>query len=176
MHKAASPVVNVLEVEEVDHTAGTHWGWFDKRLVRSVAARGGSLGVTQSRLPPGRTMCPFHHHQREDEVFFVLAGRGVLRYGDDVRELRPGDCVSCPAGTQIAHQIANPFDEDLVYLAIGLHDPHEVCVYPDSGKVMVRSLRRIGLLQPAEYLDGEPATPKIFELAAACGGPRPSEP
>lgn len=170
MHKAASPVVNAQEVEEVDHTAGEHWGGFDRRLVRS-AAKGGSLGVTQSRLPPGRTMCPFHYHQREDEVFFVLSGRGVLRYGDDARELRPGDCVSCPAGTQIAHQIANPFEEDLVYLAIGLHDPHEVCVYPDSGKVMVRSLRRIGLLQAAEYLDGEPATPKIFELAAGLRRP-----
>jgi uncharacterized cupin superfamily protein len=36
--------------------------------------RGGRLGVNHSRLPPGRSMCPFHYHQREDEVFFVLSG------------------------------------------------------------------------------------------------------
>jgi uncharacterized cupin superfamily protein len=167
MNTVASHVVNVDEVEEVGQTSGGHWGGFDKILTPSMRPRGGRLGVSRSRVPPGHTMCPFHSHQSEDEVFFVLSGRGVLRYGDDVRTLRPGDCVSCPAGTQVAHQIANPFDEDLIYLAIGPHDPHEVCVYPDSGKVMVRSLRRVGFFEKVEYLAGEPETPKIFALASA---------
>lgn len=127
MDPIASHVVSVDEVEEVGQTAGDHWGGFDKVLTPSMRPRGGSLGVSRSRVPPGHTMSPFHSHQREDEVFFVLSGRGVLRYGDDIRALRPGDCVSCPAGTQVAHQLANPFDEDLIYLAIGVHDPHEVC-------------------------------------------------
>jgi uncharacterized cupin superfamily protein len=165
MKDQLSAVVNVDEVTEVDHRSGECWGGFDKRLTPSMRPNGGSLGVSQSRLPKGRVMCPFHYHQREDEVFFVLSGRGVLRYGDDVRELRAGDCVSCPAGTQAGHQIANPFDDDLVYLAIGPHDPHEVCVYPDSGKVMIRSLRRGGFLEDADYYAGEPEKPKIFELA-----------
>jgi uncharacterized cupin superfamily protein len=166
MDPIASHVVNVDEVEEVGQTSGGHWGGFDKVLTPSMRPRGGRLGVSRSRVPPGHSMCPFHSHQREDEVFFVLSGRGVLRYGEDVRTLRPGDCVSCPAGTQVAHQLANPFDEDLIYLAIGTHDPHEVCVYPDSGKVMVRSLRRVGFFEAAEYLAGEPDRPKVFELAA----------
>ena len=112
-------------------------------------------------------MCPFHYHELEDEACFILSGRGVLRYGDDVRTLRAGDCVSCPAGTKLAHQIANPFDEDLVYLAIGPHEPHEVCVYPDTGKVMIRSLKRGGHLNDAAYFDGEPSPPLIFDLAAS---------
>jgi mannose-6-phosphate isomerase-like protein (cupin superfamily) len=29
---------------------------------------------------------PVHSHQLEDEVFFVLSGRGVLGYGENVRE------------------------------------------------------------------------------------------
>jgi uncharacterized cupin superfamily protein len=89
----------------------------------------------------------------------------VLRYGEDVRTVRAGDCISCPAGMKTGHQLANPFDEDLTYLAIGPHEPHEVCVYPDSDKVMIRSLRHLGLLHPAGYLEAEPAVPKIFELA-----------
>src|SRR5690606_19602661 len=113
---------------------------------------------------PGRTMCPFHSHEREDEVFFILTGRGVLRYGDDVREVGAGDCISCPAGTKKAHQLANPFHEDLTYLAIGVHDPHEVCAYSDSGKVMVRSLGSVGVLTQAPYLAGEPMPPKVFGL------------
>jgi uncharacterized cupin superfamily protein len=165
MSDVPGPVVNVDEVEEVDCRGGEHWGGFDRRLTPSMRPRGGRLGVTQSRIPPGRTMCPFHYHRHEDEVFFVLAGRGVLRYGDEIRTLRAGDCVSCPAGTETAHQIANPFAEDLVYLAIGPHDPDEICVYPDSGKVMVRGLRAVGFLEKTPYLQGEPETPKIFELA-----------
>ncbi len=157
-------VVNVDEVPETERFGGDHWGAAFRSLTPSMVPRGGRLGVNRMRVPSGRTTCPFHSHQREDEVFFILSGRGVLRYGDDLRELRPGDCVSCPAGTGVAHQIANPFDEDLIYLAIGAHDPDEVCVYPDNGKVMVRSLKQIGRMTTAEYLDGESDPPRIFEL------------
>jgi uncharacterized cupin superfamily protein len=166
MNDTHDHVVNVRDVEEEDNTRGAHWGGFDRVLTPSMRPKGGKLGVCHSRIPPGRTMCPFHSHQLEDEVFFVLSGRGVLRYGDGVREIGPGDCVSCPAGTGTAHQIANPFQEDLVYLAIGPHEPNEVCTYPDSGKVMVRSLKRVGYFEATAYLRGEPEAPKIFELAA----------
>jgi len=166
MSNAVNYVVNVDEVEECDYTRGDHWGGIDKRLTPSMRLNGGKLGVNLSRLPKGRTMCPFHYHALEDEVFFVLSGRGVLRYGDEVRTLRAGDCVSCPAGTQIAHQIANPFDDDLVYLAIGAHEPNEVCVYPDTGKVMLRGLKRMGHFSDAPSPEGAPSTPLIFELAA----------
>ncbi|MEO8183627.1 MAG: cupin domain-containing protein [Deltaproteobacteria bacterium] len=168
-------VTNVRDVEEIDNTAGAHWGGFDRPLTPFMRPKGGKLGVSHLRLPPGRTVCPFHSHQLEDEVFFVLSGKGILRYGDDVREICAGDCVSCPAGTGIAHQIANPFEEDLVYLAIGPHEPNEVAVYPDSGKILVRSLKRVGYLEATEYLRGELEVPKIFALAASLpqGAPRP---
>jgi uncharacterized cupin superfamily protein len=165
MTKTPSPVVNIDEVEEMEHRVGEHFGGFDRAMTPSMQPRGGSLGVSYSRVPPGKTMCPFHYHQREDEAFFVLSGRGLFRYGGDVRTVRAGDCISCPAGTGVAHQLANPFTEDLVYLAIGVNDPHEVCVYPDSGKVLVRSLQRVGFLENVDYFEGEPPTPKIFELA-----------
>jgi len=166
MSEPSLHVVNLDEIEEMDHTGSGRWGGFDKLLTPSMRPRGGNLGVSWSRVPSGRTMCPFHYHEREDEFFMILAGRGVLRYGSDIRIVRKGDCISCPAGTKTAHQLANPFDEDLVYLAIGPHDPHEVCVYPDSGKVMVRSLKQVGVLSETAYLEGEPPTPKIFELAS----------
>jgi uncharacterized cupin superfamily protein len=123
----------------------------------------GHLGVNLSRVPPGRTACPFHTHQREDEVFIVLEGRGILRYGDSRFDIGPGDCVSCEAGTGRAHQIGNTGNDDLVYLAIGYNDPDEVCTYPDSGKVMIRALGEIGRIESAEYGDGEPEPPKILD-------------
>jgi uncharacterized cupin superfamily protein len=140
------------------------WGGDWKVLTAGMRERGGSLGVVQMLLEPGHTTCPFHWHAREDEVFIVQSGRGVLRYGDHLRQIGPGDCISCPAGTQIAHQICNPFDETLVYLAIGPRDPHEVCGYPDSGKLLVRAAGVIGVLEKTHYMAGEPEQPRIFEL------------
>lgn len=163
-------VVNVEEANEIEHTMGEHWGAAYKVLTPVMRGHGGKLGVNFMRVEPGRTTCPFHSHQREDEVFYVLSGRGVLRYGEEIRELRPGDCISCAAGTGIAHQIANPFDEELQYLAIGTHDPDEVCVYPDNGKVMVRSLQKVGWLENRDYLEGEPDSPRIFGLASSSFG------
>lgn len=176
MSEPPSHVVNVDEVREIEHMSGEHWGGAYKPLTPSIEAKGGRLGVSQSRLPPGRATCPFHYHMLEDEAFFVLSGRGVLRYGDDVRVVRPGDCISCPAGTRVGHQIANPFDEDLVYLAIGPNEPNEVCVYPDTGKVMVRSLGRVGFLDNVEYMKGEAERPRIFELAGEITGSAPPRP
>ena len=152
-------VVNVDDAKPIARHLGEHWGAEFRVLTLSMRPRGGNLGINHMRVSPGRTTSPFHSHQREDEAFFILSGRGVLRYGDRVLPLRAGDCVSCPAGTGTAHQIAN-----LVYLAIGAHDPDEVCVYPDSGKVLVRSLEQIGRIEGTDYFDGEPKPPKIFGM------------
>ena len=159
-------IVNANDLAEREGSR-EHYGAAYISLTPSMRPRGGALGVNRMRLKTGQTTCPFHYHLREDEAFFVLEGRGVLRYGDELSELRAGDCVSCPAGTRIAHQIANPYPEDLLYLAIGAFDPHEVCVYPDSNKVSVRGVKQLGTVTPKEYFDDEPSPPKIFELAAA---------
>jgi len=159
-------VVNVEDVQELSHLKDDHWGANYRPLTPSMRPQGGKLGVNYIRVPPGRSTCPFHSHQLEDEAFYILSGQGLLRYGDVVSPLKPGDCVSCPAGTGTAHQIANTSSEDLIYLAIGNHDPNEVCVYPDNGKVMVRSIQRCGWLESVDYFDGEPKPPKIFTSQA----------
>ncbi len=156
-------VVNVDHVAEVVFQNGSSWESHDKRLA-PAGRREGRLGVVLSRIPPGKSGCPFHTHQLEDEAFVILSGRGVWRHGEEVREIGPGDCVSCPAGTSIGHQIANPFDEDLRYLAIGMNDPNEVCTYPDSGQVLVRSLQKNGFLTVAEYFERQPEPPRIMTM------------
>ena len=163
MNEDTRPAFNIAELPEVTEREG-EWGASYRVLTPNMRARGGTLGVNYVRVPPRSAAVPFHYHLREDEVFYVLSGRGVLRYGDELIDIRPGDCIACPAGTMVAHQIANPYDEDLEYLAMGPHDPHEVGGYPDSGKIMVRALRQVGYLRGAEYMDGEPARPRILDL------------
>ncbi|MEZ4440012.1 MAG: cupin domain-containing protein [Polyangiaceae bacterium] len=160
------PIINVAEAPEEVYLDGDHWGHAFKVLT-SMGDSGGRLGINQTRLPPGRCAVPYHRHQLADEAFFVVSGRGVLRFGDELHPLRPGDCVSCPAGSGKAHQIANPYDEDLIYLSIGINADHEVCVYPDSGKVMVKSLGKVGRLEATPYMDGEPTRPRLLDLIAA---------
>lgn len=165
MAKRPANIVNVAEVPDEASFSGAWASTY--RPLTPVMTRPGALGLNQVRLPPGSTSCPAHYHLREDEAFYVLSGRGVLRYGDELHDIGPGDCISCPAGTGVAHQIANPYGEELVYLAIGTNDPHEVGVYPDNGKIMVRGLGRFGFLRDAPYLEGEPEPPRIFAMIAA---------
>ena len=168
MSETVEPVINVADAQLIEHEKG-RWGGAYKVLTPSMRPRGGKLGVNETRLRPGHVTVPFHAHQLEDEVFYVVSGRGVLRYGETLRDIGPGDCISCPAGTGVAHQIANPFDEELVYLAIGNYEPNEVCTYPDSGKVLVRSVGKIGWLEKVDYMEGEPEQPKVLDLIAARG-------
>ncbi len=158
------PVTNRDDAPRESHAEEGPWAGSWRVLTPRMRDAGGNLGVVENTLPPGSVGCPFHWHLREDEVFYVLKGRGILRYGDTTREIGPGDCISCPAGTRTAHQIGNPFDDDLVYLAIGPYDPHEVCGYPDNGKVLVRGLRGVGRFEPRDYMDGEPDPPVILGL------------
>ena len=166
-----SLVVNQADVSEIVQTDDGHWGGAHKPLTPALDALGEQekrlrprLGMNLSRVPPGRSGCPFHAHAREDEIFYVLSGRGLIRYGDEVTEIGPGDCISCPAGTGVAHQFANPYSEDLVFLGVGLNDGHEVCTYPDSGKVMVRSLQRIGPFEGTDYMHGEGPRPQLLDM------------
>lgn len=170
MDSTIGPVLNVDDAEEHEALDGDFWGGTYKVLTPFMPKTGGRLGVSLSRMPPGRVGCPFHYHMLEDEVFYVLSGTGLLRYGDDLHPLRAGDCVSCPAGTKVAHQIANTGSEDLVYLGIGRNDPNEVCVYPDSDKVMLRGLGAVGVLRKTPYMEGEPERPRLLDLARGATG------
>lgn len=159
-------IVNWNDVTlETTHKDGP-WGGAEARLNPSMPPDKGHVGVVKVVLPPGHSYCPFHWHVHEDEIFIVVSGSGILRYGDDVVDLRSGDCVAFPRNSGQGHQIANVSDQDLVYLAIGENRSDEVCVYPDTGKVLVRSLKRLGQMQDTTYLEGEPDPPKILARAA----------
>lgn len=121
------------------------------------------LGYGYDIVPPGKRSCPFHSHRAEEEMFFIVRGRGTLRFGSETRPIRAGDVICCPTGgPETAHQIINDSDEDLAYLSISTMKPVEVCEYPDSGKVAaygggVRHITRRDA--GVDYWDGEPGGP-----------------
>jgi uncharacterized cupin superfamily protein len=158
------PVINIDEAEEESGGDDPVWGGDYRVLTPFMDEKGGKLGMNVTRLGPGKIGCPFHSHYVDDEIFFILSGSGVIRYGEEIYPVRPGDAISCPAGTGVAHQIANTGEEDLLYLGIGANSAIEVTSYPDSGKVMVRRLGVVGYLTKAAFMEGEPEQPALFGL------------
>jgi mannose-6-phosphate isomerase-like protein (cupin superfamily) len=45
---------------------------------------------------------PWHHHEAEDELFFVVAGRLLLRFRDREVWLEPGELMVVPRGVEHA--------------------------------------------------------------------------
>jgi uncharacterized cupin superfamily protein len=101
----------------------------------------GLIGANVTRVAPGKAAFPFHHHYANEEHFFILSGTGVLRLGDTVHPVRPGDyVVTPPGGPETAHQFVNTGSEDLVYLAISTRLAPEIAGYPDSGKLLMTNV------------------------------------
>ncbi len=89
-------------------------------------------------VSPGKRAWPFHAHQANEELFFILEGCGTLRLGASRYPLRVGDCIPAPAGgPDSAQQIINDSPDDLKYLCISTQCEPDVMFYPDSGKFAV---------------------------------------
>lgn len=166
MEHAAPPrarfgnVVNAADVPlEVWRDEG---GRFDVESREVAVALGRKdLGYCIVTVKPGARSCPYHFHHSEEELFHVLEGRGLLRQGtspseEEVVSLGPGDFVSFPAGTGVAHQFINPGPDPFVYLAVSTVVRADVAEYPDSDKINIRATRTIIRRSPRlEYFDGE---------------------
>jgi uncharacterized cupin superfamily protein len=159
------PVINIADIPLADRGDGKQfavkWG-----RVGPLLGLGG-LGCAIHVVPPRKKAFPFHRHHVLDELFFIVAGTGEYRFGDETHPVRAGDVVGAPAGTK-PHQLINTGSEELRYLGISSMSPVEVVDYPDSGKVGVMAgvrngdfktatYARMGRLTPAEYYDGEDA-------------------
>ncbi len=155
------PVINLDELELVSHTAGP----FDSKygvIGEKIGAQ--KLGYSLSVVGPGKKVCPFHNHHNNEEMFFILEGTGLLRFGEKEYPLRKNDVIACPPGKRnLAHQIINTGTTVLKYLSLSTKERTDVCEYPDSNKVGVYvgnwGDRDLGLLfkadQAVDYMDGE---------------------
>jgi len=119
-----------------DHTALEHLVG-DRR--RNLAdERGSHLGVAREDLLPGWQSNLLHYHMLEEEHVFILEGELTLRLGDKSYVMKAGDHVCFPAGQQVGHCLVNHTDKVCRYLLIGERNPHDICVYPETGRVGVR--------------------------------------
>lgn len=132
-----NPIVNLVDAPVHTGKSGNHFEYSMSALAGIAGAR--SIGANVTRVPLGKAAFPFHHHRANEEHFFVLSGRGTLRVGDELHDVKPYDyVVNLPGGPEEAHQLINTGTEELVYLAFSTVVLPEVVGYPDSGKTGVR--------------------------------------
>jgi len=104
---------------------------------RNSAIRHQSLA--EARLLPGSSTTP-HYHPRAEEIYYITAGVGRMRIGDEVREVGPLDAVAIPPGAP--HQITNHGAQELRFLcccAPAYEDSDTVLLDPTGWEPVSRS-------------------------------------
>jgi len=110
-------------------------------------------------LPPGQANCPYHY-ESDEEWLLVLEGEVTVRHPEGEDVLGPGDLVCFPAGPDGAHKLTNAGDAPVRMFVVSTANLPAVAVYPDSGKIGVRTEgRRDNIMvrreSAVDYYDGE---------------------
>ena len=122
---------NIAPVHKADHP-----GYEFKKRVIVGKEDSDHFNVSVYEVPPGQSAVPYHYHLRNEEVFYILSGTGLLKSPEGERAVSAGDFLYFPNNEAGAHKITNTSEtEPLVYADFDItHDP-EVAFYPDSKKV-----------------------------------------
>jgi uncharacterized cupin superfamily protein len=129
----------------------------------------GSVGVGASRIriPPGGWSTPAHDHGVEEELFFVLGGRGLVWHKGETFEVGEGDCILFLP--RRGHHTLHGLD-DLDVVAFGPRIYDESARFPRIGASLVG-------IRFAETLDGSTdGLPTQFVREAELGPPELPDP
>ena len=108
------------------------------------------------RIPKGKTLCPYHSHSAESELYLVVSGRGSIRDNEATTTVTAGAAFFFGPGE--AHQLSNAGEEDFVYYVIADNPRGDSCYYPDSGKFAVMKEGTDEVIvkgTETDYFDGE---------------------
>jgi uncharacterized cupin superfamily protein len=132
------PLVNLDSLEDFDDHSHKSFQAKYSDIGAKIGAE--KLGYNLTIVPPGKKSWPFHNHHISEEMFLVIEGTGLLRFGDDEYSVKKNDVIACPVGKRsVAHQFINNSTKDLKYLALGTKATQDICEYPDSDKILARS-------------------------------------
>lgn len=145
---------NVVNTEEIPEQ---NWGEGRCRIRRRDLGRSaGSVDVGLKRIVLLAGYQPYLEpaHTAEEELFYILRGRGTAVLNGERVPVQYGDVISYPSGTGGAHTF------------LGERDGNDAIFYPRSGKVLIRALREqatgpskslglVGRVEETEYWEGE---------------------
>jgi mannose-6-phosphate isomerase-like protein (cupin superfamily) len=111
----ASKEISPISKESAEHyTWGAQCdGW---HLLKSP-----DLSVIQERMPPG-TAETRHFHHRAQQLFYILAGKAVMRLAGHSIVLTAGEALRIPPG--VPHQMRNDSADEVHFLVISQPPSH----------------------------------------------------
>lgn len=87
-------------------------------------------------IPPQKSNYPFHYHEKNTELFYIIAGKGLIRTGEGVAVVEAGDVIICPPGENGGHKLTNISDSEVLrYLDVDTTNTPDILHYPDSDKI-----------------------------------------
>ena len=112
------------------------------RLLSDVTRRQKGVNPTNlnfdlRQLHPEQYSAPYHLHRFAEELFMVISGSMTLRSPVGLEIVHTGDIVFSEMGETGAHQFFNHTTEPCTYLDVRTFLGHDVCEYPDSGKILL---------------------------------------
>jgi uncharacterized cupin superfamily protein len=150
--RAPQPLLTAEVIRGLPESVNVHQ--FNPNAVRHSRSLGdvvgmSHLGVHLVRLEQGHDSTQFHQHSCDEEFLYIISGRGIAEIGDAEYEVGAGDFMGFNT-TAAAHNLRNPYAEDLVYLMAGERNAIDICDYP---KIRRRMFRIDGAKQYAELDD-----------------------
>jgi uncharacterized cupin superfamily protein len=92
-------------------------------------------GAYLETLAPGSRSSERHWHEKEDEFLYMVSGEATLVENDGEQSMRAGDAACWRGGVPNGHHVINRTAAPCTYLIVGTRMTHDVCHYPDSGRV-----------------------------------------
>jgi mannose-6-phosphate isomerase-like protein (cupin superfamily) len=111
MSRTAS-VFNIAEIPW-DELPGHHGGALSKLLVHPARTRSRELDYRISCYAP-KAYVARHSHARQEQVYHVLEGEGVIELGEERRVVRRHDVIFIPPG--VPHAFSNTGTTPLVFI------------------------------------------------------------
>ena len=97
------------------HVINTRHGSEIRPLMDRTTSEITRCSLAEETLFPGQSVTP-HHHREIEEVYYILSGRGVMRVGDEEREVTAGDAIYIPRESR--HTLENTGTEPIKLLLV----------------------------------------------------------
>ncbi len=124
-----SKIEDIVVSHKCEHEG---YEYYRRKFVPFGAANNTVVSVYEITLL--KSAYPYHYHHRNEETFYIISGKGVMKPPNGERTVEAGELLFFPPGEAGAHKLTNTSKaENLVYID-AVHDV-DIAVYPDSDKI-----------------------------------------
>lgn len=104
-------IVNRDKAAVINTTHGSEIRPLIDRTTSGIA----QCSLAEETLPPGCAVTP-HHHREMEEIYYVVAGQGMMTVGTEIRGVNAGDAVYVPRGHR--HSLRNTGSEPIKLILV----------------------------------------------------------